>query len=93
MDTPPHLLLVVILTIYGHVESRQIHVERMLGNLHMYQETYFLPRLPYAYHKYEPWLDEYTIQQHHEGLYTLSLQISPSFNFRLEGAEIGGTEF
>jgi len=68
MDTPPHLLLVFILTIYGHVESRQIHVERMLGNLHMYQETYLLPRLPYAYHKYEPWLDEYTIQQHHEGV-------------------------
>jgi len=56
--------------------SKNPKVHKMLSGLEKYHETYPLPSLPYKYDELEPWIDEYTLKEHHLGIladYTLQM--------------------
>jgi len=40
-------------------------IEKMVSGLERFQESYPLPKLPYKYDAFEPWIDEATMKAHH----------------------------
>jgi Fe-Mn family superoxide dismutase len=56
----------VVCVVVG-VGGDETHVENMLSEIPAkYQETYTVPKLPYKYDAYEPWLDAKTVEAHHQ---------------------------
>lgn len=46
--------------------SPRFHVSNMLSGLEKYSERYRVPRLPYKYDAFEPWIDAKTMEAHHK---------------------------
>jgi len=66
------IFLILLIAVVGDTtanESTQLHVEQMLSGQHKYQETYQVPKFPYKFDAFEPWLDAKTVEAHYEQIH------------------------